>query len=89
MVGKNVASMILLPTLCQLSRADNKDDYIEDDYIGAYNYIHYPASFYSDTSFNFKCCLTSTETIRLTRGGESRTATSTFTQLLSSEVLHS
>ena len=81
--------MILPPTLCQLSRADNKDGYIEDDYIGAYNYIHYSASFYSDRSFNFKYCLTSTETIRLIKGGEPRAATSSFTQLLSSEVLHS
>ena len=81
--------MILPPTLCQLSRADNKDDYIEDDYIGAYKYIHYSANFYSDTSFNFKYCLTSTETVRLTKGGEPRTATLSLKQLLSSEVLHS
>ena len=32
----------------------------------------------------FKCCFTSTETIRLIRDGEPRTTTSTFTQLLSS-----
>ena len=34
-----------------------------------------------------QCCFTSTETIRLTRDGEARTATSTFTQLLSSARL--
>ena len=34
--------------------------------------------------FFFRCCFTSTETIRLIRDGEPRTATSTFTQLLSS-----
>ena len=32
-----------------------------------------------------QCCFTSTETIRTIRDGEPRTATSTFTQLLSSE----
>ena len=32
-----------------------------------------------------QCCLTSTETIRTIRDGDPRTATSTFTQLLSSE----
>ena len=32
-----------------------------------------------------QCCFTSTETIRLIRDGEPRTATSTFTQLLSSD----
>ena len=32
------------------------------------------------------CCFTSTETIRTIRDGEPRTATSTFTQLLSSDV---
>ena len=31
------------------------------------------------------CCFTSTETIRLIKDGEPRTATSTFTQLLSSD----
>ena len=31
------------------------------------------------------CCFTSTETTRIIRDGEPRTATSTFTQLLSSE----
>ena len=35
----------------------------------------------------FKCCFTSTETIRTTRDGEPRTATSTFTQLRSSNAL--
>ena len=34
---------------------------------------------------SFHCCFTSTETIRLIRDGEARTATSTSTQLLSSE----
>ena len=35
-----------------------------------------------------QCCFTSTETTRLIRDGEPRTATSTFTQLLSSVSLH-
>ena len=35
--------------------------------------------------FLVQCCFTSTETIRTIRDGESRTATSTFTQLLSFE----
>ena len=34
---------------------------------------------------DFQCCFTSTETIRTIMVGEPRTATSTFTQLLSSE----
>ena len=34
----------------------------------------------------FKCCFTSTETIRTVRDGEPRTSTLTFTQLLSSEL---
>jgi len=34
-----------------------------------------------------KCCFTSTETIRLIRDGEPRTATSTFAQLLSSNAV--
>ena len=38
------------------------------------------------SSFSFQCYFTSTETIRLIRDGDPRTATSTFTQLLSSEV---
>ena len=33
----------------------------------------------------FQCCFTSTEAIRLFRNGDPRTATSTFTQLLSSD----
>ena len=33
-----------------------------------------------------QCCSTSTETVRTIRGGEPRTSTSTFTQLLSSAV---
>ena len=33
-------------------------------------------------SFSFLCCFTSTESIWLSRDGETRTATSTFTQLL-------
>ena len=33
-----------------------------------------------------KCCFTSTETIRTVRDGEPRAATSTFTQILTSEV---
>ena len=37
------------------------------------------------TRVSGQCCFTSTETIRLIRDGESRTAASTFTQLLSSE----
>ena len=36
--------------------------------------------------FRFQCCFTSTETIRLIGDGEARTATSTFTQPLSSDV---
>ena len=35
-----------------------------------------------------QCCFTSTETVRTIRDGEPRTATSIFTQLLSSEILH-
>ena len=35
--------------------------------------------------FSFQCCFTFTETVRLIRDGEPRTATSTFTQLLGSE----
>ena len=34
----------------------------------------------------FQCCFPSTETVRTIRGGEPRTSTSTFTQLLSSVV---
>ena len=34
---------------------------------------------------SFQCCFTSTETIKLIRDGKSRTATSTFTQLLGSD----
>ena len=33
-----------------------------------------------------QCCFTSTETVRLVRDGEPRTATSTFTQILSSAM---
>ena len=40
----------------------------------------------SHIRFSFLCCCTSTETIRLIRDGEPRTATSTFTQLLSSDT---
>ena len=40
------------------------------------------------TSTYVQCCFTSTETIRLIRDGEPRTATSTFTQLLSSKYVH-
>ena len=36
--------------------------------------------------FQFQCCFTSTETVRLIRDGEAPTATSTFTQLLSYDV---
>ena len=36
--------------------------------------------------FSFQCCFTSTETFRLIRDGEPRTATSAFTQLLSSDI---
>ena len=35
---------------------------------------------------SLQCCLTSTETVRCVRDGEPRTATSTFTQLLSSDL---
>ena len=34
-----------------------------------------------------QCCFTSTETMKLIRDGESRTATSTFTQLLSTSLM--
>ena len=34
-----------------------------------------------------QCCLTSTETIRTVRDGKTRNVTSTFTQLLSSDLL--
>ena len=37
--------------------------------------------------FSFLCCFASTETTRLIRDGEPKTATSTFTQLLSSEEI--
>ena len=33
-----------------------------------------------------QCCFTSTETVRTIKDGEPRTATSTFTQLLNSDV---
>ena len=46
-------------------------------------YVRPEHSYYVFTSL-VQCCFTSTETIRLIRDGESRTATSTFTQLLSS-----
>ena len=39
----------------------------------------------TDILVQVQCCFTSTETIRTIRDGEPRTATSTFTQLLSSE----
>ena len=39
--------------------------------------------------FEFRCWSASTETMRTTRDGEPRTATSTFTQLLSSEIKQS
>ena len=44
--------------------------------------------FFSFFSFQDQCCFTSTETIRTIRDGdgESRTATSTFSRLLSSEI---
>ena len=45
-----------------------------------------PFSTWKLNSFFFKRCFTSTETIRTVRDGEPKTATSTFTQLLSSEV---
>ena len=38
------------------------------------------------TKDQVQCCFTSTETIRTIRDGEPRTATSTFTQLLSSDI---
>ena len=37
--------------------------------------------------FQVQCCFTSTETVPTIRDGEPRTATSTFTQLLTSVVL--
>ena len=39
------------------------------------------------TPDQIQCCLTSTETLRTIRDGEPRTSTSTFTQVLSSELL--
>ena len=43
--------------------------------------------FLSCQHFSVQCCFMSTETIRLIRNGEPRTATSTFTQLLSSDLV--
>ena len=40
------------------------------------------------TTLQVQSCFTSTETLRIIRDGEPRTATSTFTQLLSSELRH-
>ena len=37
-------------------------------------------------TFFLKCCFTSTETMRTIRDGEPRAATSTFTQLLRSDL---
>ena len=45
-----------------------------------------PFTAHSRLLFKFRCCFTSTETIRTIRDGEPRTATSTFTQLRSSET---
>ena len=39
------------------------------------------------SSVQVQCCMTSTETIRSIRGGEPRTTTSTFTQLLTSDAM--
>ena len=41
----------------------------------------------SSADIQVQCCFTSKETVRTVRGGEPRTATSTFTQLLSSDPL--
>ena len=41
-----------------------------------------------DVVYQFQCCFTSTETVRLIRDGESRTATSTFTQIWFNVALH-
>ena len=38
-------------------------------------------------SHHVQCCLTSTETIKTIRDEETRTSTSTFTQLLSSDMM--
>ena len=38
--------------------------------------------------FLFECCLTHTETRQTVRDGEPRTTTSTFTQLLSSDLAY-
>ena len=40
----------------------------------------------SATLIQVQCCFTSTETVRTIKDGEARTATSTFTQFLSSEA---
>ena len=39
------------------------------------------------STFLIHCCFTSTETMRFTRDGEPRTATSTFRQLLNSQYI--
>ena len=43
--------------------------------------------FGADITSTFQCCFTSTKTIRLFSDGEPTTATSTFTQLLNSELI--
>ena len=45
-----------------------------------------PVSFQCCFTSTVQCCFTSTETIRLIRDGEPRAATSTFTQLLRSDL---
>ena len=41
---------------------------------------------YVQRDLRLQCCFTSTETVRTIKDGEPRTATSTFTQLLNSDV---
>ena len=48
-------------------------------------YVHRDRTESSDSSWFVQCCFTSTETVRTIRNKESRTSTSSLTQLLSSE----
>ena len=48
-------------------------------------FAHFPR-IQDNSRLEVQCRFTSTETIRTVRDGEPRTATSTFTQLLSSEL---
>ena len=48
----------------------------------------FSTEFHSSSAVQARCCFTSTETIRTIKDGEPRTATSTFTQLLSTASSH-